>query len=47
MCLGIPGRVVGLADGYAGQVALVDVEGAGATSTSACSRSSPAPASGC
>ena len=28
MCLGIPGRVVGLADGYAGQVALVDVEGA-------------------
>src|SRR4051812_13311203 len=28
MCLGIPGRVVGIADGYAGQVALVDVEGA-------------------
>ncbi|QWZ08819.1 HypC/HybG/HupF family hydrogenase formation chaperone [Nocardioides panacis] len=28
MCLGIPGRVVALADGYAGQVALVDVEGA-------------------
>ena len=28
MCLGIPGRVVGLADGYAGQVAVVDVEGA-------------------
>ncbi len=42
MCLGIPGRVVGLADGYAGQLALVDVEGAGARSTSACSRSSPA-----
>jgi hydrogenase maturation protein HypF len=28
MCLGIPGQVVGIADGYAGQVALVDVEGA-------------------
>jgi hydrogenase maturation protein HypF len=28
MCLGIPGRVVDLADGYAGQVAWVDVEGA-------------------
>ncbi len=28
MCLGIPGRVVEIADGYAGQVALVDVEGA-------------------
>ena len=28
MCLGIPGRVVGIADGYADQVALVDVEGA-------------------
>ena len=28
MCLGIPGRVVALADGYAGQVAVVDVEGA-------------------
>ena len=28
MCLGIPGRVVGLADGYADQLALVDVEGA-------------------
>ena len=28
MCLGIPGRVVGIVDGYAGQVALVDVEGA-------------------
>ncbi len=28
MCLGIPGRVVGIADGYAGQVAQIDVEGA-------------------
>ena len=28
MCLGIPGRVVAIADGYAGQVALVDVQGA-------------------
>ncbi|MET1061651.1 MAG: HypC/HybG/HupF family hydrogenase formation chaperone [Aeromicrobium sp.] len=28
MCLGIPGRVIGIADGYAGQVALVDVQGA-------------------
>jgi len=28
MCLGIPGRVVAIADGYEGQVALVDVEGA-------------------
>jgi hydrogenase maturation protein HypF len=28
MCLGIPGRVVALVDGYADQVALVDVEGA-------------------
>ena len=28
MCLGIPGRVVAIAEGYAGQVALVDVEGA-------------------
>ena len=28
MCLGIPGRVVAIADGYAGQVAVVDVEGA-------------------
>jgi hydrogenase maturation protein HypF len=28
MCLGIPGRVVALEEGYAGQVALVDVEGA-------------------
>ncbi len=28
MCLGIPGRVVEIADGYAGQVAVVDVEGA-------------------
>ncbi|WP_405776201.1 carbamoyltransferase HypF [Streptomyces sp. NBC_00859] len=28
MCLGIPGRVVELVDGYAGQLALVDVEGA-------------------
>lgn len=28
MCLGIPGRVLEIVDGYAGQVALVDVEGA-------------------
>ncbi|MFE2759220.1 carbamoyltransferase HypF [Streptomyces halstedii] len=28
MCLGIPGRVVEIVDGYAGQLALVDVEGA-------------------
>src|SRR4051794_7789318 len=28
MCLGIPGQVVELVDGYAGQLALVDVEGA-------------------
>lgn len=28
MCLGIPGRVLAIADGYAGQVALVDVQGA-------------------
>jgi hydrogenase maturation protein HypF len=28
MCLGIPGRVVGIPDGYADQIALVDVEGA-------------------
>ena len=28
MCLGIPGRVVAIADGYAGQIALVDVQGA-------------------
>ncbi len=27
MCLGIPGRVVELVDGYAGQLALVDVQG--------------------
>ena len=27
MCLGIPGRVVELVDGYAGQLALVDVLG--------------------
>jgi len=27
MCLGIPGRVVRLLDGYGGQLALVDVEG--------------------
>ena len=27
MCLGIPGRVIGLLDGYCGQVALVDVAG--------------------
>ncbi len=28
MCLGIPGRVIGLLDGYNGQLALVDVAGA-------------------
>ncbi|MBA3719292.1 MAG: HypC/HybG/HupF family hydrogenase formation chaperone [Nocardioidaceae bacterium] len=28
MCLGIPGQVVELVDGYAGQLALVDVVGA-------------------
>ena len=28
MCLGIPGQVVELVDGYAGQLALVDVQGA-------------------
>ncbi len=28
MCLGIPGQVVGIADEGAGQVALVDVQGA-------------------
>ena len=28
MCLGIPGRVVELLDGYAGQLAMVDVQGA-------------------
>ena len=28
MCLGIPGRVVELVEGYAGQLALIDVEGA-------------------
>jgi hydrogenase expression/formation protein HypC len=28
MCLGIPGRVVAMVDGYGGQLALVDVEGA-------------------
>ncbi len=28
MCLGIPGRVVEIADGYAGQIAVIDVEGA-------------------
>ena len=27
MCLGIPGRVVTMLDGYGGQVALVDVAG--------------------
>lgn len=27
MCLGIPGRVVEIVDGYADQLALVDVEG--------------------
>ncbi|WP_067834030.1 HypC/HybG/HupF family hydrogenase formation chaperone [Nocardia lijiangensis] len=27
MCLGIPGRVVRMADGYHGQIALVDVSG--------------------
>ena len=28
MCLGIPGRVVELVDGYGGQLAMVDVQGA-------------------
>lgn len=28
MCLGIPGQVVGKVEGYGGQLALVDVEGA-------------------
>jgi hydrogenase assembly chaperone HypC/HupF len=28
MCLGIPGRVVELLDGYAGQLAMVNVQGA-------------------
>lgn len=28
MCLGIPGRVIGPIEGYGGQLALVDVEGA-------------------
>ncbi|HEY5841451.1 MAG TPA: HypC/HybG/HupF family hydrogenase formation chaperone [Mycobacterium sp.] len=28
MCLGIPGQVVRMLDGYAGMMALVDVEGA-------------------
>jgi hydrogenase expression/formation protein HypC len=27
MCLGIPGQVVGMLDGYEGQLALVDVAG--------------------
>lgn len=27
MCLGIPGRVVGMLEGYGGQLALVDVAG--------------------
>jgi len=27
VCLGIPGRVVAVLDGYGGQLALVDVEG--------------------
>ncbi len=27
MCLGIPGRVVGMVEGYGGQLALVDVSG--------------------
>lgn len=28
MCLGIPGRVVEVVEGYAGQLAMVDVQGA-------------------
>lgn len=28
MCLGIPGRVVAVVDGYDGQLAMVDVQGA-------------------
>ena len=27
MCLGIPGRVAGIIDGYGGQLVLVDVQG--------------------
>ena len=37
MCLGIPGQVIELLDGYGGQLALVDVSGALARSTSECS----------
>jgi hydrogenase expression/formation protein HypC len=29
MCLGIPGRVVGMVEGFGDQLALVEVEGAG------------------
>lgn len=28
MCLGIPGRVIGMVEGFGDQIALVDVEGA-------------------
>jgi hydrogenase expression/formation protein HypC len=28
MCLGIPGQVIGMLEGYGGQLALVDVQGA-------------------
>ena len=37
MCLGIPGQVVEMVEGYGGQLALVDVQGARRGSTSACS----------
>ncbi len=46
MCLGIPGRVVEIVAGYAGQLALVDVTAPGAGSTSACSRGAGAGAVG-
>ena len=43
MCLGIPGQVVAIADGYAGQVALVDVEGARAQGRRRHARGQPEP----
>ena len=36
MCLGIPGQVVEMVDGYGGQLALVDVQGARRKINSAC-----------
>ena len=36
MCLGIPGQVVGMLEGYGDQLALVDVAGNTARSTSGC-----------